>query len=88
MQGTQIILICAQHRPVETRQPVTHIGGSACVLRGLGQQDSWGPAGISWMSSRPRLVPLRLTVPERLTMTAPRTTSRDIVRHKASNSQQ
>jgi hypothetical protein len=40
------------------------------------------------MSSRPRLVPLRLTVPERLTMTAPRTTSRDIVQHKASNYQQ
>jgi hypothetical protein len=30
----------------------------------------------------------QITVPERLTMTAPRTTSRDIVRHKASNSQQ
>jgi hypothetical protein len=30
----------------------------------------------------------QITVPERLTMTAPRTTSRDILRHKASNYQQ
>lgn len=30
----------------------------------------------------------QITVPERLIMTAPRTTSRDIVRHKASNYQQ
>jgi hypothetical protein len=29
----------------------------------------------------------QITVPERLTMTAPRTTSRDILRHKASNYQ-
>jgi hypothetical protein len=30
----------------------------------------------------------QITVPERLTMTAPRTSSRDILRHKASNYQQ
>ena len=30
----------------------------------------------------------QITVPERLTLTAPRTASRDILRHKASNYQQ
>jgi hypothetical protein len=36
--GNADLLICAQHRPVETRQPVTHIGGSMRVIfRWLGE---------------------------------------------------
>jgi hypothetical protein len=86
---------CAEHAPEPPDRPgcparsPSHDGSVRGAIMIGGQRIQAGPphagqtASITTGSGT-----CQITVPERLTMTAPRATSRDILRHKASNYQQ